>query len=150
MAKIEWHGENVKRVINQALERNMRAACIHLQSAVKNLISTRAVIRRTRGQTGQRGRPVFESSRPGMPPHLRTGTLLGSIQYRVDRGPIGIVGTDRARILAGAKTVSPRTVRGYGAYLELGTRKMAARPYLRPALIRERDTLARILATPVE
>jgi hypothetical protein len=37
----------------------------------------------------------------------------------------------------------------YGRYLELGTRKMKPRPYLRPALERNRIVLAAFLSRPM-
>lgn len=58
---------------------------------------------------------------PGMGPAVRTGRLRGSITWRV-----------------GADTTSPYVDVGsavyYAAFVELGTTRMAARPYLRPAL----------------
>lgn len=60
-------------------------------------------------------------SSPGQPPSVRTGRLRGSITWRV-----------------GVDALSPYVDVGsavtYAAYVELGTSRMAARPYLRPAL----------------
>lgn len=60
-------------------------------------------------------------SAPGTGPGVRTGRLRGSITWR-----------------PGYDEISPYVDVGtavlYGPYLEFGTSKMAARPYLRPAL----------------
>jgi len=61
------------------------------------------------------------SSAPGEPPHVRTGTLRRSITHDVDESK------HLVRIGTGLK---------YGKHLELGTSKMRARPFIRPAVLR--------------
>lgn len=60
-------------------------------------------------------------SAPGEGPGVRTGRLRNSISYRI-----------------GVDAISPYADIGtavfYAPFLEIGTRKMAARPFLRPAL----------------
>lgn len=93
----------------------MLGAVLYLEGVVKRDISA--------------GQPP---SRPGQPPHVLTGRLRQSITHDVRRDGstfIGRVGTNVE----------------YARHLELGTRKMAPRPYLRPALLRERKRLADIL-----
>lgn len=68
------------------------------------------------------------ASAPGEPPHKRTGTLGRSIDQETfkDQGDfVGRVGTNLK----------------YGLWLELGTRRMAKRPYLRPALDMNHDQI---------
>jgi phage gpG-like protein len=60
-------------------------------------------------------------SQPGEPPHLRTGRLRTSISWRL--------GADEAGLYADIGSNVE-----YAGYLELGTDRMAARPFLRPAL----------------
>lgn len=60
-------------------------------------------------------------SSPGQPPAVDTGRLRASITHEVGRDSGGLV----------AKVGTNVT---YAAHLELGTSKMAARPFLRPAL----------------
>lgn len=60
-------------------------------------------------------------SEPGKGPAVRTGRLRGSITHRLgedSEGPFADIGS---AVL-------------YAAYVELGTTRMAARPYLKPAL----------------
>lgn len=63
------------------------------------------------------------ASRPGMPPHVDTGRLRASITHEVETRLLNIIG----RVGTNVK---------YGRWLELGTSRMAARPWLRPALRR--------------
>lgn len=59
-------------------------------------------------------------SSPGSPPHKDTGDLHESITHEVDAGQMAVrIGTDLP----------------YGLYLEVGTSKMAARPWLRRAMM---------------
>lgn len=65
---------------------------------------------------------------PGGKPGVRSGTLRRSIAWRP--------GID-----ALSPYVDVGTVVVYGPYVELGTKNMAARPYLRPALEAARATI---------
>lgn len=65
-------------------------------------------------------RPPHRASAPGEPPASDTGRLLSSIGHR-----IRVEDTLVAQVFADAR---------YATYLELGTSKMAPRPFLRPAL----------------
>lgn len=68
-----------------------------------------------------RTRPAHQASAPGEPPSGDTGLLAVTLHHSL------IVRNGRvvAQVRAGAK---------YGLYLELGTRFMKPRPFLRPAL----------------
>ncbi len=65
------------------------------------------------------GGVIHQASAPGQPPANDTGTLLGTVIYEVDERAL------TASITAG-------TV--YAKFLEFGTRHMAARPFMGPAL----------------
>lgn len=69
---------------------------------------------------------VVNVSAPGDPPNTDTGRLVQSIQMNfLDGGMTGQVGTNLK----------------YGAYLEFGTTKMRARPWLAPALMETADEM---------
>jgi len=75
------------------------------------------------GRPGLRGAGSVrhQASAPGKPPAVDTGRLRASYTWRIGRdarGPYVEIGTD---VL-------------YAPFLEFGTRKMAARPHLRPAV----------------
>lgn len=129
MAIVRDNRNAVKRELERRLEARLLSAGAHLEGAVKRDLSTGQSVRRTRG-----GALVgLNPSEPGQPPHVLTGRLRQSIQHRVDRDARGFV----ARVGTNVE---------YSKFLELGTRKMAPRPYLRPALFRERRRISEILA----
>lgn len=69
-------------------------------------------------------------SRPGQAPNTDTGRLISSIGYAIERTRLG----DR---LVNKLKVNVK----YGRYLEKGTSKMAARPFLRPAIKKHQKDL---------
>lgn len=68
-------------------------------------------------------------SRPGQPPNANTHRLDSGISYSVTRTP------------AGAMRLKVVTAAVYARYLEYGTRRMAPRPFMRPALARNREAI---------
>lgn len=73
------------------------------------------------------GRP---RSLPGEPPAVQTGLLINSIAHELR--------PERLAVRYGTNIK-------YGLFLELGTHKMAPRPYLVPAYIRKRKDVLRII-----
>jgi HK97 gp10 family phage protein len=74
---------------------------------------------------------LLHHSRPGEYPRKQTGHLRRTITYEVDEV------TQTARV--GTNLL-------YGKFLELGTKRMKPRPFLRKTLMSERVVLARLLA----
>ena len=68
--------------------------------------------------------PAHVPSAPGSPPNRDTGNLDKSIDVRINRS---------------RKTVSVIARAEYAAAQELGTSTLPARPFLRPALLRNKD-----------
>lgn len=74
--------------------------------------------------------PAPPASKRGEAPHKLTGRLRASIAQSVDADALkATIGTNLA----------------YGKFLELGTSKMPARPFLRPAVERNKDQLKQII-----
>lgn len=125
---IKWYGE---KVFTEATDENVKAmskAAIYLTNDVKNNFILQ-------GSYREYGKGHY-SSAPGEPPAIDTGTLRASIIHDVSRSSkevTGRVGVDEDYVAAHA---GAGTDVRYGLYLELGTANMAARPFLRPALIR--------------
>ena len=115
---MRWHGEEFERQVRKALADNLVAAAIHLKGEIKQSLSVGNL-------TGK------YPSEPGEPPRKVGGLLGEKIAHEVDRVRlIARVGTNLL----------------YGKFLELGTRKMAARPFIRPGLEKARHRIGRILA----
>lgn len=134
---VKWHGEDAKRLIRAAFARNLAAAAIVVKSRATVLLSVAGTAKRE--GTGRDGKGRFkkgtiygaERSKPGEPPRKQYGRLRGSVAHEVDEGSLAArVGTN---VL-------------YGRWLELGTSRMAARPWLRRALAESRDKVRSILA----
>lgn len=77
-----------------------------------------------------RGKVQHQASAPGEAPASDTGRLVNSIVSRVDETALV------ANITAGTE---------YAPYLEFGTRKMAARPFLNPALTNNRSKIVQVM-----
>lgn len=138
MADLKWNGEQFEARVRAHMARNVAAACIALVNHAKELLSVDGTEKRTGGRDAKgrflksKLRYNANPSKPGEAPHLQTGRLRGSVAWEVV-GLLGRVGTNLR----------------YGRWLELGTRKMAARPWLRASLKAMLDRLRRILSRPM-
>jgi HK97 gp10 family phage protein len=113
-----WHGAAIRAEVMAEAAKRLEAAAIDVQNHAKRLLSTSGTAR-VRGAGGRFGRRYGANpSAPGQPPHKQTGRLRMSVTREM-------VGQTVARVGTNLK---------YGLYLEMGTRKMAARPWLRRAL----------------
>lgn len=95
-----------------AVERGVRAATIETKNLTIDTLSQRGT-----GVPYKRGQKVHVASAPGKPPAPDTGRLRGSTQSEVFRTPDGALGI----VSVNAE---------YAAALELGTERMAARPFI--------------------
>jgi len=109
----EWKGEEFTERAEKAAEAGLgRVAALGADLAAQSMPGSGAT-----AVPGPTGRLVYTPSAPGQPPGVRTNRLRGSLTW------------DRlGRLRAGFGT----NVR-YGRFLEEGTSRMAARPYLKVA-----------------
>ena len=77
------------------------------------------------GEVYTRGSRSHRASAPGQPPAIDTGNLINSIE-------VGDVTPTQATLGVGAE---------YAEYLEFGTSRMEARPFLRPAMDENEDEI---------
>lgn len=95
------------------------------------------IVRKSKEHQGKSIYGAFPS-KPGDPPHKQHGRLRASITYDVSDDAsghvVGRVGTNL----------------DYGRYLELGTRKMKPRPWLRRSLMESRGEIRAILQRPMK
>lgn len=133
-----WHGEVAEGVFDAAWEGVVRAVVFYwtqLQLAL-NVPNTGVRVKRTRGKGSYTIYP--NPSKPGEPPHKITGWLQRHVQYELNKG----IFAARVGLQANAK---------YGVYLEIGTKFMAARPWLLATLKKvwsQMQVLARSGGTP--
>ncbi len=105
-----------QRVAMDAAERGVRAAVIDAEGITKTLLSQPGSGRIYRSGKSK----THQASAPGEPPAPdkgASGGLLGSVQTEVTRGPNEVVGMVSVN-------------KEYAAALELGTERVAPRPYL--------------------
>ena len=114
-----WHGKATEFRIKAGMQKNLTAAAIYVVRKVKESLAIAGPTKTS---------PGTPASLPGEPPRRRTGRLARSITHEVT--------PTTARVGTNVK---------YGKYLETGTSKMAARPYLRPAVIKNRRMIKKIL-----
>jgi len=132
------HSAKVKAAIEREMARRIRVCCILVWNHAKVLVNTEGTGvsggYKTATKRVRKGGLIYGAnpSRPGEPPHKQRGRLLASIAWEV-AGLIGRVGTNV----------------DYGRFLELGTRKMAARPWLRRALAEKTPECLAILRAPM-
>lgn len=119
-SRVVWHGPKIANLTRVEASRriNRCAVALHSEIVQRISISTRA----------------HGPSRPGFPPHADTGRLRQSVVLH-PASPDNLV----ARV--GTNLI-------YGKYLELGTKHVAARPFLRKTLREMRGQLRLIFMEP--
>ncbi len=116
MARMTWNGFRITAGVQAAIMRGLIAAANDVRNtAVDSIISGPKT-----GEIYYRRGVAHQASAPGEPPANDLGNLANSINLRIDQPRMVVF------VNASAK---------YAPALEYGTRKMAARPYLRPALM---------------
>jgi HK97 gp10 family phage protein len=121
--------DDLETKLHDLVRDDLERRAINVETTMKRLLVIHGtgriytqLFRRKNGRLYVFGRRVpHQASAPGMPPATDTGRLLGSIHHTVGDdadGQYAHIGSDVE----------------YALYLELGTRYMAPRPFMRPAL----------------
>ncbi len=121
--------------LGKEMKRRITRSAIVVSREAKKLISTPGTGKRAKSGRGKRKgstRYGLLRSKPGAPPLKQTGRLRSSVAHEVVSDDMARVGTNV----------------DYGKFLELGTRKMAARPWLVRSLDAMRPAIAAILTKP--
>jgi len=128
---VEWSGDKFLSGLEKQMGDNLEKAAIYLKGKVKEALNRSEQYQRFVGDHGvwYKGE---DPSGPGSPPKKITGSLQRSVAHEMGPG--------RQEAFVGSNI-------DYALFLELGTSKMAARPFLRSTLMKERDTIAKIMAT---
>ncbi|MEY5098720.1 MAG: hypothetical protein RJA36_1439 [Pseudomonadota bacterium] len=120
----------LRRILIDAAHKGGAGLAGHLQIKlnVSARVGTPASERARKAQAKKRRRRaarfLYQASKPGEPPRKRTGTLQKSVGHEVFYD----LRYDQVTVRAGTNVP-------YGRFLEYGTRKMAARPWLRPGMV---------------
>ncbi len=126
---LRFYTEEVTRAIDDAASKRMLEAVNEVRNtALETLSGNRSGRTYKVPGTGR----TYTASSPGEPPAQVTGRLRQSIKTAVGgegKEVVGIVGTDL----------------DYGKYVEFGTRKMAARPWLRASFEKAIPRIKQIL-----
>lgn len=125
-----WNGEAIKRKIEAETMRRLDASAIAVENHARKLISVEGT---TQSKPGGKLSYNKSPSAPGEPPHVQTGQLRGSVAHE-RTGMIARVGTNLKK----------------GRALELGTSKMAARPWLRRALAEMTPFIRAVFVRPIK
>jgi hypothetical protein len=138
--KLVWHGDEILKRLDKAQQDG-----INVTTAKAALHSQRLANRSNgSGRTYRKGtsQATYQASSPGEPPAKPTGLLQGKIrsgmpQRRGNRW-VGEWGVNAGEGEGGGGEDD----KGYAFWLEIGTARMAARPYLRPSAEQEYPKLA--------
>lgn len=146
--RLNWDDEAFRAKVRQTMVRRVTASAIIVEDHAKRLISkagTASAITtgwhkvgkmRTRQFAKRKGRLYnVLPSEPGEPPHKQYGHLRRSVTHE----RVG----DRLAARTGTNLK-------YGRWLELGTAYMAARPWLRRALLDQSRRIRRILIAKID
>lgn len=153
MSAIVWYAKQVMDKVEAQVQQNMDKAAILLQGEIVKSFGSPPSM--PEGWKPSRSKKSAEKiwrgkhhSTPGSPPFVQLGHLWRSITWSSANKLTRLVGSSLKPdgILPGGKP-SGDGKHSYAWYLEYGTSKMAARPYLLPALRRLRGQLFRIIAT---
>lgn len=136
--QFEKYLSNVANSIQGELEKAIKLCCQKVRSDIQDSMAktprdttkTYFTNNKTKGH---------HPSLPGNPPAPDTGNLRNSIRYEVHGS-----GTEVYGIIGTTQKNPP-----YGTYLEYGTSKMAPRPWLRPAMLRNNDWIKKMLKQTV-
>lgn len=138
-----WKGEEFKTKLKRHIQQSLDIAAITLVNDIKSSFGSSGgtLIGRTLSGATKEQRAA-NRSKPGGPPNVDTGHLKRNIGF--DR-PIG-----RPLIRRIGTGIGNKESVGYALWLELGTRFMLPRPYLRPALHRNRAKILRLISRPMK
>ncbi len=125
------------REVQENIDRELNVALFASAKYVERQAKQSIVSGEKSGRTYKRRSVTHQASAPGEAPASNTGRLVNSINsYLVKE-------KNTALVVAGRGTVK------YAALLEFGTRLMAARPFMFPALESSRDWIRERLAAAV-
>ena len=95
--------------------------------------AVKSIRRRSAGRVYHRGRITHVASKPGDPPNVDTGELISGVTWEPQNGK--------------ALAVFVGTNVKHGVYMEFGTKDVAPRPWLLPALRKHQDKISKLFTS---
>jgi len=131
ITKLVWKAKEVIDKVNRRLERNLDKVGVLLQRDIVMSFGSGG----TPGSGGTKGRV---HSKPGEPPYVQTGNLRRSITFQRE---------GHSKLLVGSTLQPEGSTPSYAWLLEMGSPggQLSARPYLRPALRKNKGLIKRML-----
>jgi HK97 gp10 family phage protein len=144
MNGLRMNYDRVRRVIMDPIEKNLIAIGYQMENEIKMSFTTGS------GREYKRGGKIHVASAPGDPPAVDTGRLRASISTNWSGGgergedqvgdPGGERGGDVFKVVVGTNVK-------YAPFLEFGTSRMAARPFIRPIFEKYAANIIRYLSS---
>lgn len=128
---VNWRGPSIAARVRVGAQKGLIVAA----ELVRKDVVTRILEGQKTGRMYSRRGVVHQASAPGEAPASDTGRYVNSI--RTDYGQLAEL---VAKVVGGTN---------YGAALEYGTQRMAARPHMRPAMAAQRGAIEAAIARAV-
>lgn len=139
---LRWYGADVLARVSTEVSRRLDIACIMLTNdIVKSFGSAPPMPKGLKGVSTETWRHAFRS-KPGEPPHVDAGHLRRSIGFDSPNVLTRRVGST---MKPGDEYNPGGGDHSYAWYLEMGTSRMAPRPYLLAAVRRNRARIRALL-----
>ena len=145
---INWFGREFLVEVTKANSDAMKKAAFLVEGTAKKSFGRGAS--KVFAKLTRRGTKFHRPSAPGQAPAVDFGILKSSVKSTFeDKGLTAFVGSDIDKIREEIRKKKPRTsitrsLLNYGFFLEVGTKFMAKRPWLRPALRKNNGKILRI------
>jgi HK97 gp10 family phage protein len=121
--------------VHGGLYKAVSRACLLIEAEAKREMTEAEINGERTYYRGKHHRIAHNPSVPGSAPAVDLGTLRQSVTHDVTQDGSQVTGR------VGSTIVNPP----YGAYLEYGTSRMAARPWLGPAYQKNKDTILSLI-----
>ena len=122
---VKWNGNAIQDVIRKEMTKRLHVAGTLVRDRARVLLSVAGSGR----VKGKKSGPVVRS-KPGEPPRKQDGFLRGRVTYKIENGKM---------------VCKVGTPVWYGYYLEVGTSRIVARPWLRRAFAERRAMVRRVM-----
>ena len=123
---LKWYGDDVYKKIHNEQKKRVRQAAIFLESYIRKSFKPGS------GNVYMVAGKPHHASAAGEPPAALSGNLRNSITHEIEEALWDIIGRVGTNV-------------EYGKWLELGTKDMSPRPYLRRAIEENKQELVNIL-----